>query len=170
MFSDFKLIAEVAVGAFKALVGQQRTEWKQLGGCSRALLKHCDRWAQNSRAKQCPSKNLLLCRSMQMNSSFVGKTCRCLGGERKSRVGGVSCKTQSLLHRGPMRRTSDLSRCPVPFTAERKNLFAEPTQTPRCRHHRSKKSMKRQQPLKRLQIFSKAAAPEWCSDCTVASD
>ena len=30
MFADFKLIAEVAVSAYKALVGQQRREWGQL--------------------------------------------------------------------------------------------------------------------------------------------
>jgi sulfur carrier protein ThiS len=30
MFADFKMIAEVAINAYKALVGQQRREWNQL--------------------------------------------------------------------------------------------------------------------------------------------
>lgn len=31
MFREFKLIAELAVSPYKALAGQQKTEWKQLG-------------------------------------------------------------------------------------------------------------------------------------------
>lgn len=32
MFAEFKLIAETAVAAYKALAGKQRAEWKQIGG------------------------------------------------------------------------------------------------------------------------------------------
>ncbi|MGR0114162.1 hypothetical protein [Ralstonia pseudosolanacearum] len=39
MFAEFKLIAEVALGAFKALVGQQRAEWKQLGAVFDSIAK-----------------------------------------------------------------------------------------------------------------------------------